>query len=36
MWEDLEEQVTTLQNEFWTSYNLLNSKSVSDKKSELQ
>ena len=32
MWENLEERVTTLQSEFWTSCNLLNSKSVSDKK----
>ena len=36
MCENLEERVTTLQSEFWTSCNLLNSKSVSDKKSELQ
>ena len=36
MWENLEERVTTLQSEFWTSANLLTSKSVSDKKSELQ
>ena len=36
IWENLEERVTTLQSECWTSCNLLNSKSVSDKKSELQ
>ena len=36
MCENLEEWVTTLQSEFWTSCNLLNSKSVSNKKSELQ
>ena len=31
MGENVEEWVTTLQSEFWTSCNLLNSKSVSDK-----
>ena len=36
MSENLEEQVTTLQSEFWTSCNLLNSSSVNDKKTELQ
>ena len=36
MGEDLEERVTTLQSELWTCCNHLNSKSMSDKKSELQ
>ena len=36
MLDNLQEQVTTLKSEFWASCNLLNSKSVSAKKSELQ
>ena len=36
MSEYLEERMTTLQSEFWTNCNLLNSKSVIDKNRELQ
>ena len=36
MEENFDERVTTLQSEFWTNCNLLNSKSVSDKNSKLQ
>ena len=36
MSEYFEDRVTTLQSEFWTNCNLLNSKSVSDKNKELQ
>ena len=36
MFENLEEWVTTLQSEFWSSWNLLSSKSVSDANREPQ
>ena len=35
MCENLGEQMTTLQSEFWTHHNLLNSKSLSDTNREL-